>query len=126
MVDRATGYSETSLMLSRCMEHALRMIETKWFDTHVPLSSLSGDPEFNKGKVHTLCAEYNIQYEARPARRHNKIGTVESAHSSIGFIVQRLQKDDVHFCATRPEFRPASDYELLSTATFLKEYALWE
>ena len=121
MVDRATGYSVNSLMLSRSMEDAIRMIKTKWFDIHGAPASMSGDPEFNNTDTHAMCAEQNVKYEARPARRHNKIGTVESANSTVRLLVQRIQKDEAHFRTSRPGFRPASDYEILSRATFLKK-----
>ena len=110
MVDRATGYSHTSLMLNHSKKDALSMIRTIWIDIHGPPESMSGDPEFNKSKVHALCAEHNVKYEPRPARRHNKIGTVESVHSSIRLLVHRLLKDQDHFRKTRPGFQVASDY----------------
>lgn len=57
MVDWAMDHPETSLMLSPCKEDFIRMLKTRWFDTHGPPSALSGDPEFNKGEVHALCAD---------------------------------------------------------------------
>jgi len=105
-------------MISRDMQDASQMISTRWFDVYGPPKHLSGDPEFNNETIHALCATYDIQYDDRPARRHSKIGSVESANSAIRLFVQRLLKDEQHYRKTRNRFQ--SDYEILSHATFLK------
>ena len=42
MADVGTGFSVTSLMSSRCMEDASRMIKTKWIDVHGPHKTAFG------------------------------------------------------------------------------------
>jgi len=118
LTDVGTGFSVTVLMISRDMQDASQMISTRWFDVHGPPKHLSGDPEFNNETIHALCSTYDVLYDARPARRHNKIGSVESANAAIRLFVQRLLKDEQHYRKTRNRFQ--SDYEVLSHATFLK------
>ena len=59
-----------------------------------------------------------MEYAARPARRHNKIRSVESANATIRLFVQRLLVDDEHQGTARGTKKLL--YEILSRATFLK------
>ena len=58
-----------------------------------------------------------MEYAARPARRHNKIGSVESANATIRLFVQRLLMDDEHQSRARGTKKLL--YEILSRGTFL-------
>ena len=118
MTDVATGFSVTALMNSREMNETARMITLKWFDVHGRPEKLSGDPEFNNEPINLLCAQHKVQFEARPARRHNKIGSVESGNDTIRLFVQRLLRDEKHSRSTGGKVH--TDYEILSRATFLK------
>ena len=86
MVDRATGYSQTSLMLSRSMEEVLSMIKLKWFDIHGPPECKSGDSEFNNSDVNALYTERNMK--PLPAR----ICSIESPNSSLRLLLTFAQK----------------------------------
>ena len=118
MVDVETGISATSLMSSRDMEDASRMIKTKWFDVNGPPGMLSGDLELDNPVIRGLCTAAQVKYAARPARRHNKIGSVESANATFKLFVQHLLMDDEHHSTVRETRRLF--YEILSCATFLK------
>ena len=118
MVDVGTGFSAASLMSSRDMEDASWMIKTKWLDVNGPPRMLSGNPEFENRVIRDLCTAAQVKYAARPARRHNKIGSVESANATIRPFVQRLLMDNEHH-STVIETRKLL-YEIVSRATFLK------
>ena len=118
MVDVGTGFSATSLMSSWDMEDASRMIKTNWFDVNGPPRMLSSDPEFDNRVIRGLCTAAQVKYAARPARRHNKIGSVESANATIRLFVQRLLMDDEHHRKVRETSKLL--YEILSRATFLR------
>lgn len=118
MVDKATSMSATALMPSRNIDEAAKMITTRWFDIYGAPTVLSADPEFRKNSITSLCTDHNVTYEPRPARRHNKIGIVESNNKPVRLMVQRLLKSEAHRRSSRGLFR--SDYEILSKATFLK------
>ena len=118
IVDVGTGFSATALMSSRDMEDASRMIKTKLFHVHGPPPVLSGDPEFDNRIIRRLCADAEVEYAARPARMHYKIGSVESANATIRLFVQPLVMDDEHQSRARGTKRLL--YEILSHARFLK------
>ena len=118
ITDVATAFTVTALMNSREMNKTARMIAIKWFDVHGRPEKLSGDPEFNNESIKLLCAQHDVIYEPRPARRHNKIGSVESGIDTIRLFVQRLLRDEKHSRSTGGKAH--TDYEILSRATFLK------
>ena len=68
------------------MENTISMITTKCFEVHGPPDLISGDLEFKNSEVHALCGDFNVKYEPRPARRHNKIGSVESTNSPVRLL----------------------------------------
>ena len=59
-----------------------------------------------------------MKYAARPARRDNMIGSLESASATIRPFVQRLPMNDEHHSVARGTWMLL--YEILSRATFLK------
>jgi len=123
MIDRATAFSATALMFSRDMDDVASMIEMKWIDDNGTPRELSGDPEFSNEAIRKLCSDHHIAYQPRPARRHNKLGSVEAVNASIRLFVQRILRVEQHYRKTRNASR--SDYEILSRATFFKKYSLW-
>ena len=60
MVDVGTRFSATSLMSSRDIEDASRMIKTRWFDVHGPPRIHSGDPEFDNRVIRRLCVTADV------------------------------------------------------------------
>ena len=118
MTDVATGFTVTSLLHSRSMNETASTIVTKWFDVHGRPKRLSGDPEFNNETITLIFAQNSVTYEARPARRHNKIGSVESGNDTIRLFVQRLLRDKQNSRQVGRKLH--TDYEILSRATFLK------
>ena len=118
MVDVATGYASTVLMSSRDLDQTARFVEVYWFNVYGPPRTISGDPEMHKGPFKELLSRHNCEFAARPARRHNKIGSVEASHRSIRIFVQRLLLDAEYIRNTSGV--SFSDFEILSRATFLK------
>jgi len=115
--DKASGFSATRFVTSRDMEIAVTHFRRMWIDVHGPPRTVSGDPEFNNSRFKRALTEEGIKFEARPARRHNKIGVVEARHNSLRLICLRLFKDAEHYRAARGITIPPAD--LLSKATFL-------
>ena len=79
---------------------------------------LSGDLEFDNRVMCSLRTAAEVKYAARPARRHNKIRSVESGNATIRLFVQRLLMNNEHHSTVRETRKPL--YEILSRATFLK------
>ena len=117
MVDVGTGFSATVLMTSRDLDEAARFVELHWFNVHGPPRIVSGDPEMFKGSFKELLSRHYCKFDPRPARRHNKIGSVEAANNSLRVFVQRLLLDAEY--ARNTTGTRFSDYEILSRATFL-------
>ena len=87
MTDVSSGFTVTALMQSRSMSEVTKMISIKWFDVHGRPQTMSGDPEFDNETIRLLCSRFNVEYQPRPARRHNKIGSVESGNQTIRLFV---------------------------------------
>ncbi len=115
--DKATGYSETSLLPSRDLDDAAAAFVKIWIDSHGPPKIVSGDREFVKSPFKKFLWDYGISLQERPARRHNKIGIVESKHNSIRLFVQRLLKDAEYWRLSMG--LEISRQSILSKATFL-------
>ena len=117
IIDMSTGYSCTFLMETREMEYVERELEIHWINHHCPPAVMSGDPEFRADVFIKFLKYYRIRYESRPARRHNKIGVVESKNAVIRTISQILLKDSEYFTINRSTH--ASWKEILSRARYL-------
>lgn len=95
-----------------------KVIHVNWFCVHGPPTEISADPEFENADFRHFCASHNVKLAPRPARRHNKIGIVESSNEAIRYFVQRLLNDR-EFATERG--RPSlSDQEIVANAAFLK------
>jgi len=114
MTDVHTGFSVTSLQPTREMDIAAKAFELKWINNHGAPEVVSGDVEFLNSKFSSSLRYFHIMFEARPARRHNKLGVVERKNAVVRLIVQRFSKDAEFFngCVVAKE-------ELLSRATYL-------
>ncbi len=88
-----------------------------WVDSHGPPGIVSADPEFNNSTFVGPLELCGTKFESRPARRHNKIGVVESRQNSLGLFVQRLVKDTERFKVLHGIVIPF--VSILSKATFL-------
>ena len=93
MVDVHTGYSAASLIQTREMDEAARQLEVAWINVHGAPSIISGDIEFFNSRFAEALRYFSIQFEPRPARRHNKLGVVERMISVVRVLLQRLLKD---------------------------------
>lgn len=65
-----------------------------------------------------MCAEKNIAFDPRPARRHKKIGSVESDNGTIWTLVKTLLFDKTHVQDTRNSYQ--IHFKISSKATILK------
>ena len=93
MVEVHTGYSAASLMQTREMYEAARQLEVAWINVHDAPSIISGDIEFFNSHFADALRYFSIQFEPRPARRHNKLGVVERKNEVVRVVLQRLLKD---------------------------------
>ena len=115
--DSATGFCSAVRAPSRDMDVAGRLFEMYWINVNGPPEKVSADPEFDNQDFKFFTKKHNVQYNARPARRHNKMGAVESANFTLRILIQRILKDSEHYRETRgTQFTPD---EILSRAVFL-------
>jgi len=90
MRDRGTGYSEIEAVPTRDLDDAATSFDRTWISRHGAPATVSGDPEFNHFAFKNLLKSHDVKFEARPARRHNKVGTVERKNAVLRLILQRL------------------------------------
>ena len=93
MRDRGTGYSEIEALPSRDLDDAAVSLDRTWLSRHGAPGTISGDQEFNKGAFKRLLKAHDILFEARPARRHNKVGSVERNNAVLRVILDRIAQD---------------------------------
>ncbi len=115
--DKATGYSATVILSSRDMNEVATAFVRLWINSHGPPKAASADVEFVTEPFKDMLRNHGILFEERPARRHNKIGIVESGHNGIRLFVQRLLKDAEYNRLNYGLCIPKQ--EILSKATFL-------
>jgi hypothetical protein len=83
-----------------------------------PHTECSGDTELDNSTFRQYLSHQNVSYKARPARRHNKIGFVESGRSSIKLIPRSLALDVRQ--GVQQISRSVSFSEILAHAVFLR------
>ncbi len=88
MRDKATGYSATVTLSSRDMNEVATAFVILRTNSHGPPKGVSVDVEFVTEPFTDMLRNHGILFEERPARRHNKIGIVESGHNGIRLFVQ--------------------------------------
>ena len=91
--DTSTGFSACCVQASRDMDLTGCNIQLHWIYLNGPPSECSVDLEFDRATIKKYLKQHGITYKARPARRHNKTGFVESGHSSIKLLARRLVLD---------------------------------
>jgi hypothetical protein len=116
--DTASGLSACCVQGSRDMDLAGCNFQKHWVYIHGPPSECSGDPEFDNSTFRQYLSHHNVIYKARPARRHNKTGFVESGHSSIKLLARRLAID-IRQGETQIS-RSVTFSEILAHAVFLR------
>jgi hypothetical protein len=95
------------------------MFELCWIYIHGPPAECSGDPEFDNSSFRPYLERHDIIYKPRPARRHNKVGLVESGHSSNKLLARRLSQDLDN--ASKVLVRRPSFTEIIAHATYLRK-----
>jgi hypothetical protein len=116
--DASTGLSACCVQASRDMDLTGSNLQLSWIYVHGPPVECSGDPEFDNSTFRQYLKQHDVIYKARPARRHNKIGSVESGHSAIKLIARRLALDLNQIKAELS--RLATFSEIVTHATFLR------
>ena len=116
IVDSKYVLPVAKVVTSRELDEAVRVVETEWFNVYGPPLTASTDPEFAKDPFLPFLKHYEVKFEPRPARRHNKIGIVESKNN---ILTRRLVKDADYFKTTRGT--SATTSEILSRAVFLAD-----
>lgn len=77
LTDRGTAWSEMFIVANQNMETMKSSVERDWICIHGAPHALSGDDAYDKPNFHKFLKQHNITYRPRPARRHNKLGSVE-------------------------------------------------
>ncbi len=87
-----------------------------WIHSHGPPKPVSGDREFVNPPFKAMLTMHGTELEERPARRHNKIGIVESRNNAIRLFFQTILKDSDYY---RVNFGLVSSMtQVLSKVTF--------
>ena len=116
--DTHTSISVAVQVKSRDQELACQIIRTHWFDSYGTPAEIIGDPEFENGYIREILRVHGVTLLPCAARRHNKIGIVESNHRAIRLLTERLYKDAQRNHSLHGV--KISDKEILSRAVFLK------
>lgn len=94
IIDVSTSYSECVLLPTREIPDVISALKRRWFHIHGAPSNLSGDIEFTRSSDFTNFLKYFfVNLAPRPARRHNKNGSVEAKHGIIRRLLLRFLKD---------------------------------
>lgn len=74
----------------RKAETTIENLDTIWLHRHGCPESMSEDDEFNLQPIRQALTGIIIILKARPARRHNKVGSVERKNGTIRRTLERL------------------------------------
>ena len=96
MIDVATGFSVTKILPSRDIENFTHACEIYWLNVQGSPTKESGDLEFDNKEFRNFLASKNSEFNLRLARRHSKVGSVESSNGMICIFCERLLKDAVY------------------------------
>ena len=91
--DTHTSFSVAVQVESRDQELACQIIPTHLFVLYGTPAEIIGDPEFGNDYIREMLRVHVVTLLPSPARRHTKIGIVESNHRAIRFFTERLYKD---------------------------------
>ena len=75
------------------METMKNSVERYWICIHGAPSTVSGDDAYDKPNFHKFLKQHNITYKPRPARRHNKLGSVERKNQTVKCIIRKLDNE---------------------------------
>lgn len=90
ITDTGTGFTECCAVSQRSLVTVMQTIETIWFYQHGIPQKVSADEEFNKRQFLRFLKAHDVDYMARPAQRHNKIGIVEGKNVMLKLIINKL------------------------------------
>lgn len=122
MVDVASAFSVTTFAGLRAMDVVAKSFEVAWCNSYGPSSQESGDPEFGN-KVFVNALNYlGIKFISQPARRHNKIRSVESENEELRLIIEKLLIDGKN--SAEDHDVTIAHEEVLSRATYLRNILL--
>lgn len=93
VIDTGTGYTESSIVIKKDIDTIINMLESLWICRHVAPENISADDEYHRRKLTTFLDAHDIKFEARPSRRHNKVGIVERKNGTLKQIIRRLDAD---------------------------------
>lgn len=109
ITDAGTGYTEARIVSHKNIDTIISILETTWIYTHGAPIRVSADDEYNRKKLADFLSVHDMQFQPRPARRHNKVGIVERKNGTLKTIIRRLDHD----------ISTADDDTILARATFL-------
>jgi len=71
------------------------LFESIWIARHGAPVTVGGDPEWGKQPFKNVLDTHSIRWEPRPARRHNKTGSVERKIGILKPILLKLALDNI-------------------------------
>lgn len=93
MTDRGTSWSEMRIVQNQNMKTMKICVEQDWICVHGAPNAVSGDDAYDKAEFRGFLKQHHIAYKPRPARRHNKLGSVERKNGTIKAIIRKLDSD---------------------------------
>ena len=124
ITDTGTGYSELIIAENRTAQVIVRVIEQSWVCRHGAPKALSADDEYNRRPILDYLRTHEIQFKARPARRHNKTGIVERKIGVVKSILYKLNDEVSTAAASSIVARAAFLSNLFSGNRLLSSFEL--
>lgn len=90
VTERSPGRTRHQLVRTRDMDHIASVIETLHILEDGPPEEPRGDPEFDNDSIKCMYTRHSIKFCETPARRHNKIGSVERSQGIFKVIVRKF------------------------------------
>ena len=92
--DSYSGYSAALISENREMDLASYNFQINWINVNGPPTSVSADQEFDNEDFKKALKTYDISFNRRPARRHQKMGSIESSNFVLRMITEKILADE--------------------------------
>lgn len=92
--DSYSGYSAALITENREMDLASYNLQIYWININGPPTSVSADLEFDNDDFKKALKTYDISFNRRPARRHQKMGSIESSNFVLRMITEKILADE--------------------------------
>ena len=101
MKDKSTEFCAATITQTRDQDEAAKAFEERWITIHGPPVNVGFDPEFDNYDFGAILDRHGIKATPRPARKHNKTGSVEAGNATLRIIATRILRDSKHLRDTK-------------------------